>query len=89
MNEQISKTSLPRRSRSLGLRGGNYVFVDGATGAVYFWDHEQPTPPVQMASDFAAFMEMLEPFDPGSIKLKPGQVKTAWIDPDFLKSLGR
>lgn len=67
--------------------GGNYVFIDAASGAVYFWDHEQPTPPVQMASDFAAFVEMLEPFDPSSIKLKPGQVKSAWIDPDFLKSL--
>jgi hypothetical protein len=69
--------------------GGNYVFVDAACGTVYFWDHEQPIPPVQMASDFAAFVELLEPFDPGSIKLKPGQVKSAWIDPDFLKSLGR
>lgn len=68
--------------------GGNYVFVDAASGAVYFWDHEQPTPPVQIASDFAAFVEMLEPFDPGSIKLRPGQVKRVWIDPDFLKSLG-
>jgi hypothetical protein len=69
--------------------GGNYVFVDAASGAVYFWDHEQPEAPVQMASDFAAFAEMLEPFDPGSIKLRPGQVKSAWIDPDFLKSLGQ
>src|SRR5579862_7262050 len=67
--------------------GGNYVFIDTASGAVYFWDHEQPTPPIQLASDFAAFMEMLEPFDPSSIKLQPDQVKSAWIDPDFLKSL--
>ncbi len=65
--------------------GGNYVFIDALSGSVYFWDHEQPVPPVQMASDFAAFIEMLEPFDPGSIRLKPGQVKSAWIDPDFLK----
>jgi hypothetical protein len=42
-----------------------------------------------MASDFSAFMEMLEPFDPGSIKLRPGQAKSVWIDPDFLKSLGQ
>lgn len=69
--------------------GGNYVFVDTASGAVYFWDHEQPTPPVRMASDFTSFMEMLEPFDPSSIQLKPGQVKSAWIDPDFLKSLNQ
>ena len=69
--------------------GGNYVFVDAASGAVYFWDHEQPTPPVPTASDFAAFTELLEPFDQGAIKLRPGQVKSVWIDPDFLKSLGQ
>jgi hypothetical protein len=63
--------------------------VDAACGAVYFWDHEQPTPSVQIASDFAAFVELLRPFDPDSIKLMPGQVMSAWIDPDFLKSVGQ
>lgn len=67
--------------------GGNYLVIDAASGAVYFWDHEQPTPLVRMAPDFAAFIEKLEPFDPSSIRLKPGQVKSAWIDPDFLKNL--
>lgn len=27
------------------------------------------------------------PFDVQSVKLKPGQVIKAWIDPDFLKGL--
>ncbi len=68
--------------------GGNYVFIDmAADGSVFFWDHEQPERPTLLASDFASFVNMLEPFDPTSIKLRPGQVTSAWIDPDFLKSL--
>lgn len=82
--EDLPSTAFPFASDDCG----NYVFIDAAVGAVYFWDHELPTPPVQLAPDFAAFIqEVLEPFDPGSIKLKPGQVISAWIDPDFLKSL--
>ena len=68
--------------------GGNYVFVNlVAGGSVFFWDHEQPENIIRLASSFRAFLEMLEPFDVNSIKLKPGQVKKAWIDPDFLKGL--
>jgi len=69
--------------------GGNYVFLDAQSGEVYFWDHEQPSKPVQIAPDFDAFLNLLEPFDPSSIQLKPGQVQSAWIDPEFLKSLGQ
>lgn len=69
--------------------GGNYVSIDAASGTVYFWDHEQPDPLIQIASDFTAFLEMLEPFDLSLVKLKPDQVESAWIDPDFLKSLGQ
>jgi hypothetical protein len=32
-------------------------------------------------------LELLEPFDVSSVKLKPAQVKKAWVDPDFLKGL--
>ena len=69
--------------------GGNYVYIDVATaGAVYFWDHEQPTR-LELAPDFSAFIDQLEPFDPRSVQLKAGQVKSSWIDPDFLESLQR
>lgn len=67
--------------------GGNYIFIDVASASIYFWDHEVPDPPVQVATDFDFFIEMLEPFDVSSVKLKPDQVKGVWIDPDFLKSL--
>ena len=56
--------------------GGNYVFIDEAKdGAVFFWDHEEPEDPVELAGSFDAFLDSLEPFDVKSIELKPGQVK--------------
>jgi hypothetical protein len=67
--------------------GGNYVFVDdGNSGAVFFWDHETQEL-TQLAPDFGAFLDLLEPFDSMKIDLKPGQVKKVWIDPEFLKRL--
>jgi len=55
---------------------------------VFFGDHELPDKLTQLGS-FAAFLELLEPFDPDSIQLKPGQVGRVWIDPEFLKKLGK
>jgi len=66
---------------------GNYVFVDeGKNGAVFFWDHETAEG-TQLASTFHEFLNLLRPFDATTVKLKPGQVKKAWIDPEFLKRL--
>lgn len=81
--------NLPARSFPVAwAEGGNYVFINlAAGGAVFFWDHERPDNIVRLANSFRPFLELLEPFDVGSIKLKPGQVKKAWIDPDFLKGL--
>lgn len=65
-----------------------HVFINQADGgAAFYWDHEWPDSMVRLPSNFRSFMELLEPFDIASIKLSPGQVKTAWIDPDFLKGL--
>jgi len=67
---------------------GNYVVVDeDQQGAVFFWDHELPEPLTKLASDFGEFLNLLQPFDPASVQVKPGQVKSAWIDPEFLKLL--
>ena len=66
--------------------GGNFVCLDlGNAGAVFFWDHEEPERPTQLARSFTAFLDILRPFDVSSIKLKPGQVKSAWIDPSLLQ----
>lgn len=67
---------------------GNFIFVDeGRNGAVFFWDHELPEETIELAASFGAFLDLLEPFDIKSVKLRPGQVKRAWIDPDFLRRL--
>ena len=66
---------------------GNYVFIDeGKDGAVYFWDHETAEA-TELVSTFGDFLNLLQPFDITTVELKPGQVKKAWIDPDFLKRL--
>jgi hypothetical protein len=68
--------------------GGNYVFIDeGKNGAVYFWDHEAPQSVTELAANFGAFLDPLEPFDINTIELKPGQVKKVWVDPEFLNRL--
>ena len=67
---------------------GNYVCVDeDRNGAVFFWDHEVPDEPTELAASFGSFLDLLEPFDIGTIPLKPGQVKKVWIDPEFAKTL--
>lgn len=68
--------------------GGNYILIDRASGgAVFFWDHELPDSPTKLADSFRSFLDLLEPFDATTIQLKPGQLISASIDPDFLKSL--
>jgi hypothetical protein len=66
--------------------GGNYVILDqNQGGAIYFWDHEVEGGISKLADSFDAFLDMIEPFDASTITPAPGQVKSAWIDPDFLK----
>jgi hypothetical protein len=70
--------------------GGNYVCIEITTGNVFFWDHElEPDRGglVKLAEAIPPFLELLTPFDPSTIKLKPGQVKSAWIDPNLLNVL--
>jgi len=68
--------------------GGNYVLIDQSqNGAIFFWDHELPDDTARLADNFRSFLDLLEPFDVSTIKLKPGQVRKAWIDPDFLKDI--
>jgi len=88
-NEQNRIENLPRKAYPVAwAEGGNYVFIDeGNRGRVFFWDHQEPENTTQIAESFGAFLALLEPFDVKSIELKPGQVKSAWINPDFLKHL--
>jgi hypothetical protein len=63
------------------------IFVDeGKNGIVCFWDHET-TEITTLAVTLGDFLELLQPFDISSVKLKPGQVKRVWVDPEFLNAL--
>ena|ERR1051326_2589851 len=89
LKERANIENLPRKAYPIAwAAGGNYVFVDeDRNGAVFFWDHELPEDTIQLAPDFDAFLNLLEPFDIKSAELKPGQAKKVWIDPEFLKRL--
>jgi len=73
--------------------GGNLVcLAGGANPGVYFWDHELETDEGEeptwanmfpLAPTFAEFWENLREFDINSVELKPGQVKSVWVDPNF------
>jgi hypothetical protein len=54
---------------------------------VFFWDHELPDGPTELAADFGSFLESLEPFDIRMVQMKPDQVKKVWVDAEFLKRL--
>jgi hypothetical protein len=88
-NEIRAIGSLPSGAYPIAwAEGGNYIIVNETeNGAVFFWEHEKVDGVVRLASNFNSFLRMLEPFDINSIELKPGQVKKAWIDPDFLKDI--
>lgn len=73
--------------------GGNYLcLVLGEKAGVYFWDHELEAEEGQLpswnnmfrvADNFASFWSSLRPFDISNVELKPGQVQSIWVDPDF------
>lgn len=67
--------------------GGNYVVIDlQDSGAIYFWDHEEPERRHRLASDIDEFLLNLEAFDQSKVELKDGQVISVWVDPSLLKS---
>jgi len=87
VNERTRIENLPLKAYPVAwAEGGNYVFIDeGQNGAVFFWDHEQPIPPVKLTSNFGEFLALLQPFDIKTVRLEPGQVKRIWVNPEFLK----
>lgn len=78
----------PRAYPIASSEGGNYVILDqDQGGAIFFWDHEFEGGISRVADSFDLFLDLIEPFDTTSIDPALGQVKRAWIDPDFLKQL--
>jgi len=66
---------------------GNYLYVEPTTGIVRFWDHEVDGEDEEIAADVPELLVKLMPAHSEDPQLTPGQVKHAWIDPDFLKDL--
>jgi hypothetical protein len=61
------------------------LFTRTESGRVCFWDHETDDLTV-IASSWEEFVSGCVP--PREVKLKPGQVKSAWMDPEFAKKMG-
>ena len=61
---------------------GNFVYFKKGSPSIYFWDHEIDHDR-KLASSFMEFLNALRPFDFASVQLKPGQVKSVWVDPNF------
>ena len=65
---------------------GNYVIIDeGREGAVFFYDHEILDGLTMLASNFEEFLMKLDPFDPKSVELRPEDIISVWISPEFQK----
>ncbi|MDX2203210.1 MAG: SMI1/KNR4 family protein [Hyphomicrobiaceae bacterium] len=62
---------------------GNFFYMDRAVGSVHFWDHEIEGEDALVAPSLVKFLEALAPFDSSTVKLAPGDVTHAWIDPSF------
>ena len=63
--------------------GGNFIYIRRSCCSVFYWDHEIESGDKQLSASFDDFLQKLSPFDIDSIQLKPGQVKSVWVDPDF------
>ena len=57
------------------------LFLYAPDGSVSFWDHETDEE-TMLATSVEGFCDSLVERTP--VVLQPGQVKSAWIDPDFL-----
>jgi hypothetical protein len=62
---------------------GNYFIEE--LNSVLFWDHELSST-LCLAKTYEEFL--LGCKKPSEVVLKSGQVKSAWIDPDFAKEFG-
>lgn len=89
LSERERVGDLPPRAFPLAwAEGGNYVVIDiDAGGSAHFWDHETAEL-TKLADSFDGFLDLLQPFNVDDIELKPGQVKSVWVDPDLLKEFG-
>jgi len=81
LGQRLSANSWPIAD----AEGGNYVCLrlDGSRWKVTFWDHEVERE-FPVADSFGEFLELLQPFQARDL-LRPGQVKSVWVDPSLLE----
>ena len=77
--------TIARFGKPFAEDGGGNLFTQMDNGSICFWDHE--------TDDLFVISNSLEEFvtgctEPTEVKLKPGQVKSAWMDPAFAKEMG-
>ncbi len=65
--------------------GCGNLFTENEKKEICFWDHETDEV-VVIAKSWNAFTEGCVDTEP--VELKEGQVKSAWIDPEFAKQMG-
>jgi hypothetical protein len=65
--------------------GSGNLFTQTQNGSICFWDHETDDLTV-IASSWEEFASGC--VEPKAVKLKPGQVKSAWMNPEFAKKMG-
>jgi hypothetical protein len=63
---------------------GNCFTVSKSDGRIWFWDHETGNS-ILMAPNLTAFLVALTKMP--EVELEPGQVKSVWIDPEFMKEM--
>jgi hypothetical protein len=92
--KNVMKDRLPPSAWPIAFaEGGNYVCLvcEGNSG-VYFWDHEFEQEDginpnwdnmYELSSTFREFMQAIRKFNINDVELKPEQVKSVWVDPDF------
>jgi hypothetical protein len=74
-----------RSHQALAEDGSGSYFTKSKDGAVWFWDHETDEL-VRLADSVSEFISRC--IDPRPIEMNPERVKSAWVDPNFAKSLG-
>lgn len=101
VNEFLSARQIMRERKELGNRlpssllpiayaeGGNLICLNLLEGSVFYWDHEleATNPSIHLSPAFAAFWDSLNKFSVEDIVLRPGQVKSVWVDPELRKKM--
>src|ERR1700733_14845177 len=65
--------------------GCGNLFTQTQNGSICFWDHETDELTV-IASSWEEFMSCC--ITPKEVELKPQQIKSVWVNPEFAKKMG-